>query len=81
MVHQGEMIVPAAPAAAMRNAMNGGGAGAGGRGGDGAGGHTINVNFTANGRLSRSDILEHSRTIADAVRVALRDGHLRPSFP
>jgi hypothetical protein len=70
-LHKDEMVLPAALAGQLRSMTGAGSTG---------GGPVINVSFTANGRLSAGEILEHSRTIARAVAREMRQFNpsLRP---
>ncbi|WP_026607098.1 hypothetical protein [Methylocapsa acidiphila] len=76
-VHQGEMIVPAGPAAALRGALSGGGAA------QPQGGHTFNiaVNYSAEKGTTLDKLRQHSREIAKMLQTELRyNPSLRPDF-
>lgn len=73
LVHQGEMIVPAGPAAAMRDALTGGGSG--------SGGNTVHVHHAMNFNVSAMDshsvrqfFKDHGRTIMRTVNESIRTG-------
>jgi hypothetical protein len=70
-VHAKETIMPAAVAGPMRDFFSKGGA----TGGSAA--PTINVSFVHNGQgpLTRADVMNHSRIIADAVAHEWRNGN------
>lgn len=70
-VHQGEMIVPAGPAAAMRSALSGGGA----AGGSVTVNHAVNFNVSAMDSQSvRQFFKDHGRTIMRTVNESVRAG-------
>ncbi|QBR71914.1 hypothetical protein CU048_12250 [Beijerinckiaceae bacterium] len=78
-VHKGEMIVPAGPAAAIRN---GAGAGAGADRGQGAGGSPVfNIHYSAERGTTMDTLRAHSRAIAKMVSEEVsRNRSLRPSY-
>ncbi len=73
-IHQGEMIIPAGPAAGLRSALSGGGS-------VGGGGHTFVVNYSAERGTTLDTLKAHSREMARLVADEFdRQPSIRPTY-